>query len=647
MTIKIRTLSDVTTDDKAFLDEIDRQTGAADERTSVAEIDTHFSSAVDTYSKQSIQSLEKSMNAFGAMSYANNLKTVSEALLEAADTAYGDKNGVTTRAELLSLTQAAGASKQIASNVLAIRVAQIKALTGSVMKVSGALSVQEQHVRGTVGTQTYNYERGPVVRRHVQAAFDLLLQPNGSGGYDATWEGKKIKLRPSAFDPTRFEGTHVSLPNDPYKAGFGGFNEMTSRGDDTRLTVKVVNGKPTEVAIAREARHWLGNGPGYADYVAQSYSFYSSSVRDDSQPDFSNQELAQATPEAGYVIEPAKITTGFVGIAPRVSQTSIGGLATISADGAVASFEGNAIVVRDAQGQVVQTLRIPAVPMSQYTGPIVLRGDRLYVTAYTYENPGHPSTPVHEYDIKTGKLLRQLPASISVVAGAKALTLLQDGSVILDSLQGQQTIKFAAEERATSAAFDPSGKTLAIGFANGTIGFYDVATGQRSSTTLSAHEAGAKNRLALTSLSFDSTGRRLLTSGADGFARVFDLASSQQTLKLSAYVSPRPDVLGLRAANLMAETRVMFSPDDSMIAMSSSDGHLRLFDAASGALGSDTEVFQRKQPSSFLSDLTSGLDTISFMPDAPWLSFSADGSRLVCTSRNNGSKLVSLKDSQA
>ena len=65
-------------------------------------------------------------------------------------------------------------------------------------------------------------------------------------------------------------------------------------------------------------------------------------------------------------------------------------------------------------------------------------------------------------------------------------------------------------------AFDPSGRTLAGGYGDGTIVLWDVATGDRVGTLRG-------NAGSVESMAFDPIGRRLVSGGGDGTVRLWNL----------------------------------------------------------------------------------------------------------------------------
>jgi WD40 repeat protein len=75
-------------------------------------------------------------------------------------------------------------------------------------------------------------------------------------------------------------------------------------------------------------------------------------------------------------------------------------------------------------------------------------------------------------------------------------------------------------------AFSPDGRTLAVGYQNGSIGLWDVATGQLKKT-LSGH------RRYVLGLLFSPDGRMLVTGGGDHTARLWDQQSGQLVATLN------------------------------------------------------------------------------------------------------------------
>ena len=113
----------------------------------------------------------------------------------------------------------------------------------------------------------------------------------------------------------------------------------------------------------------------------------------------------------------------------------------------------------------------------------------------------------------------------------------------------------------TGAAFNPNGKTVAIGSDNGTIYLHDLDTGELE-MALTGHEEYVEN------LAFSPDGKTLVSGSGDGTIRFWDIHTGEHRLIFTGHTL---DAIG-----------VAFSPDGKTLASSIDDGTIRFWDTDTG-----------------------------------------------------------------
>lgn len=169
--------------------------------------------------------------------------------------------------------------------------------------------------------------------------------------------------------------------------------------------------------------------------------------------------------------------------------------------------------------------------------------------------------------------------------GTRVATASADGGVALwDAASGERLAGLAGHRGFVNACtFDPSGAYVASVANDRTVRLWDLATRSRK-LAWTAHAQW------INACAFSPCGRRLVTAAADGSLRRWDIAVDE-ALWEAWLVDPRP-LSAERAAACLAPldlaghrssvNHCAYTPDGRFIVSASSDGTLRLWDAADG-----------------------------------------------------------------
>mmetsp|Transcript_384 Transcript_384/g.1169 ORF Transcript_384/g.1169 Transcript_384/m.1169 type:complete len:760 (-) Transcript_384:87-2366(-) len=204
------------------------------------------------------------------------------------------------------------------------------------------------------------------------------------------------------------------------------------------------------------------------------------------------------------------------------------------------------------------------------------RGDP-YVRDVTRTN-GHVTT-VTGGSWQPGEKMR---CATSSVDGSVRLWDLCGKTGLRDYLYCESTLrckdKAARKTSATAVAFEPSGKIVAAGCADGSVQYWQVrgrghSYSRPDACARGAHTPGTDaSGSVLSCVKFSPDGRVLATRADDGFLKLWDLRTLGKTTPLAAFA----DVPGYAAT-------LDWSPDGAVVVAGTDDGRLRFFSAGGAA----------------------------------------------------------------
>ncbi len=215
------------------------------------------------------------------------------------------------------------------------------------------------------------------------------------------------------------------------------------------------------------------------------------------------------------------------------------------------------------------------------------------------------------WDLESGVTLRVLQGHIAAVNAVTSyaddiLSASSNSTIMLwDTTLPYQQLVDLSEEKPASTAIAPSGKSVAVGFANGTLHLYSLPSLRLLWQVESAHDRRIHD------IAFNADSTLLATAGFDREAKLWQVKKG--TLK--QVFSGHQDVL----------SAVAFSPDSQHLATASYDGQIGLF-----SVGEEQKRFyQIAQDGLILS-----------------IDFDSSGTRLLSSGGDGYTQLWHFKDSQ-
>jgi WD40 repeat protein/serine/threonine protein kinase len=166
----------------------------------------------------------------------------------------------------------------------------------------------------------------------------------------------------------------------------------------------------------------------------------------------------------------------------------------------------------------------------------------------------------------------------------------------------EPTLLSGSAKEVYGAAFSPDGGRLAFAHGDGTVGLFDVETGERFQT-LHGHTK------VVFSVAFHPEGRRLASASADGTVRVWDLTTDKE-------IHTHPGQARGGGASFVGSGGVAFSPDGHRLAAAGPDDSLMVWDVDGGQ-----EIFRLRPHEGIAS-------AVAFSPDGLLLASGSGGGSL-------------------
>lgn len=213
------------------------------------------------------------------------------------------------------------------------------------------------------------------------------------------------------------------------------------------------------------------------------------------------------------------------------------------------------------------------------------------------------------------------PSGKSVAVGGNDGTLRLLDPLTGEPLGGPSTADVDASQ-VNSLAYSPDGETVALGDANGKVEFIDAVTGRRRGPAITAFSSDEDAGSEIFSVAFSPDGKILAVAGSDGYLKFLDPASGREA-RSPFFVPDQFIELG----------SVIFSPDGKLLAVSDNDGRVLLFNVVTGQrIASPTAV------------KSSGNEAISmaFSPDGGILATSSNDGTVLLFDADTGKRLESL-----